>query len=59
MRATPTIDDDVTAEFGRQMSRAKLSGPSVTSWVDLGGVRIAGIDNIAEVLAASEGEAFR
>ncbi|MGA2125507.1 MAG: hypothetical protein ABSG76_05065 [Xanthobacteraceae bacterium] len=59
MRTTPTIDDHVTAELGRLTSRAKRSAPFVTSSVDLGGLHIASIDNIAEVLAVSEGEAFR
>jgi hypothetical protein len=40
-------------------SPTKVRAPFVTGSVDLGGMRLASIDNIAEVLAVSEGEGFR
>jgi Ribbon-helix-helix protein, copG family len=44
----------------RDMSaRPKPRSPFRTRSVDLGGLRIASIDNIAEALAVAEGEAFR
>jgi hypothetical protein len=40
-------------------TRPKRREPFRTRSVDLGAARISGIDNIAEVLAISEGEAFK
>ncbi len=40
-------------------ARPKRSQPFRTKSVDLGRLRISGIDNIAEVLATTEGEAFK
>jgi len=40
-------------------ARAKRKAPLRTRSVSLGRLRIAGIDNVAEALAVSEGEAFR
>ncbi len=66
MRTTLTIDDDVAATLERLRrglrdmdSRPKLRKPFRTKSVDAGALLIPNIDNVAEVLAVVEGEAFK
>jgi Ribbon-helix-helix protein, copG family len=52
------VNDALRRGLQDMAARPKPRSPFRTRSVDLGRVRIASIDNIAEVLAIGEGEAF-
>jgi hypothetical protein len=53
------VNDALRRGLRDMNARPKRSEPFRTTSVDLGRLRISGIDNIAEVLATTEGEPFK
>ena len=59
LRLKETVNEALRRGLREMAAPAQPAPPFQTRSVDLGELRIGGIDNIADVLAVAEGEGFR